>query len=76
MKDFVRINLPGDDHTKFLIELQHDGLWSGGPEICIVREFNGKRDRLGPSIPITAKDDLVRAIEKVYDNFMAKEGKS
>ena len=67
--EFELVGIEGQD-TQFRVEARPDGLWSGGPEITIVREFNGKRDQFGPSIPLEAVPDLIHALLTQYIRLM------
>lgn len=58
-----------DDSTQFRIEQHPEGLWSGGPEIRILHELNGKKSQYGPSIPIDLIDDLVLELLKAKKNL-------
>lgn len=58
------------NETQFRVEGRPDGLWSGGPEITIVREFNGKRDQFGPSIPVENIPDLIHALLTQYTRLI------
>lgn len=66
---FGLVGIEGRD-TQFRVEARPDGLWSGGPEITIVREFNGKRDQFGPSVPLESVPDLIHALLTQYTKLM------
>lgn len=67
--EFELVGIEGQD-TQFRVEGRPEGLWSGGAEITIVREFNGKRDQFGPSIPLESIPDLIHALLKQYTRLV------
>lgn len=70
----ITIGWEGDD-TQFRVEARPEGLWSEGPEITIVREYKGKRDQVGPSIPLDVVPDLLQAILKQYTELVQQAAK-
>lgn len=52
--------------TQFKVEKREDGLWSGGPEICIAHYLNDKRSRTNPSIPLDQIPELIEYLAKAY----------
>lgn len=60
-----------DNNTQYKIEERLDGLWSGGPEICIAHILGGKRSRTNPSIPLEKIPELIAYLAQAYGNMRA-----
>lgn len=65
---FKTVGLSGDD-TKFRIEQRVNGLWSGGPEICIAHILKGRRSPKNPSIPLDKVPELIEYLAEAYGNM-------
>lgn len=62
-----------DENTQYKIEKRPEGLWSGGPEICIAHILDNKRSRTNPSIPLEHVPELIEYLAKAYKEMIGQQ---